>query len=44
MEMKFAKDALDEDQLYARQKIQDTGLDIWFGSVEANNRTYQVHD
>ncbi len=36
MEVKFAKDALDEYQLKTRQKIPLTGLDIWFSSINMN--------
>ncbi len=36
MEVKFAKDALDEEQLLSRKKIPDTGLDIWFSPIETN--------
>lgn len=36
MEIKFAKDVLDDAQLAGRTKIQLTGLDIWFGSIEMN--------
>ena|SRR3989338_3676537 len=36
MEIKFAKDELDEIQLQTRQKIALTGLDVWFGSVDMN--------
>lgn len=34
MEVKFAKDQLDLLQLQSRTKIPQTGLDVWFGSVE----------
>lgn len=36
MELKFAKDELDELQLATRRKIDFTDLDIWFSSVEMN--------
>ncbi|MBU0907847.1 MAG: hypothetical protein KKD18_04200 [Nanoarchaeota archaeon] len=36
MEVKFAKDELDELQLKTRKKIPFTGLDIWFSSIEMN--------
>lgn len=36
MEVKFAKDELDELQLKERSKIDFTGLDIWFSSIESN--------
>ena|SRR3989344_1921123 len=36
MEIKFAKDVLDELQLQGRIKIPLTGLDVWFGSIEMN--------
>ena len=36
MEVKFAKDALDDYQLRTRQKIPLTGLDVWFSSIEIN--------
>lgn len=36
MEIKLAKDELDEYQLRTRTKLQLTGLDIWFGSISAN--------
>ena len=36
MEVKFAKDELDELQLSTRQKFPFTGLDIWFSSIEVN--------
>ncbi len=35
MEVKFAKDALDEEQLQQRVKLPLTGLDVWFAPVEA---------
>ncbi len=35
IEFKFAKDALDEYQLKTRQIIKFTGLNIYFGSIEA---------
>ena len=36
MELKFAKDELDEDQIKNRQKIPLTGTHIWFSSIETN--------
>lgn len=36
MEVKFAKDELDELQLKERSKIDFTGLNIWFSSIESN--------
>jgi hypothetical protein len=36
MEIKFAKDVLDEIQLETRQKLAFTGLDLWFSSIEMN--------
>lgn len=36
MEVKFAKDILDEDQLKTRKKMPFTGLDIYFSSIESN--------
>ncbi len=36
MELKFAKNRLDEYQLQTRVKLPLTGLDIWFSSVEMN--------
>ena len=36
MEIKFAKDKLDEMQLKKRIKLEFTGLNIWFGSVNMN--------
>lgn len=36
MEVKFAKDALDEWQLRERQKIPFIGLDVWFSSINFN--------
>lgn len=36
MELKFAKDALDDYQFQTRQKLPLTGLDIWFSSVNVN--------
>lgn len=36
MEVKFAKDALDEQQLKTRVKIPLTGLDVWFSSIAMN--------
>ncbi len=36
MEVKFAKDEIDELQLKTRTKLDFTGLDIWFSSIEFN--------
>jgi len=36
MEIKFAKDELDLMQLETRVKLEFTGLDIWFSSIEMN--------
>ncbi len=36
MDIHFAEDELDEWQLKEREKINFTGLDIWFSSVEFN--------
>ncbi|MDP3728601.1 MAG: hypothetical protein Q8R18_04070 [bacterium] len=36
MEIKFAKDKLDNIQLQTREKLPLTGLDIWFSSVAMN--------
>ncbi len=36
MEMKFAKDELDEYQIKTKIKILLTGLDIWFSSINMN--------
>ena len=36
MELKFAKDSLDNYQLKNRVKIPLTGLDIWFSSIDMN--------
>lgn len=36
MEVKFAKDALDDYQIKTRIKLPSTGLDIWFGSINMN--------
>ncbi|MBU2638050.1 MAG: hypothetical protein KJ955_03690 [Nanoarchaeota archaeon] len=36
MEMKFAKDALDDYQLKTRIKLPLTGLGIWFSSINMN--------
>ena len=36
MEVKFAKDILDEYQLKNRVKLELTGLDIWFSNVNVN--------
>jgi len=36
MEIKFAKDALDEYQLKTKTKLKLTGLDVWFGSINMN--------
>jgi len=36
MEVKFAKDALDEYQLKNRVKLKLTGLDLWFSNINVN--------
>ena len=36
MEIKFAKDKLDEYQIINRVKIPFTGLDVWFSSINMN--------
>lgn len=36
MEIKFAKDEIDELQIKTRKKMEFTGLDIWFSSIEMN--------
>lgn len=36
MEVKFAKDKLDEEQINARVKLPLTGLDVYFSTVESN--------
>ncbi len=36
MELKFAKDVLDNYQLQTRKKIPLTDLDVWFSSIEMN--------
>ena len=36
MELKLAKDSLDELQLKTRKKLPFTGLDLWFSSIEMN--------
>ncbi|MEK6895387.1 MAG: hypothetical protein AABX48_02610 [Nanoarchaeota archaeon] len=36
MELKFAKDEIDELQLSSRVKLPLTGLDVWFSSIEMN--------
>lgn len=36
MELKFAKDELDESQIRNRIKLPLTGLDVWFSTIEAN--------
>jgi hypothetical protein len=36
MEVKFAKDSLDEEQIAERKKLEFTGLDIYFSSIESN--------
>jgi len=36
MDIHFVKDELDELQLRERQKIEASGLDVWFSSVEFN--------
>ena len=36
MEVKFVKDEIDELQIKTRKKLEFTGLDIWFSSIEMN--------
>ena len=36
MELKFAKDKLDDYQIKTKTKLELTGLDIWFSSIEMN--------
>ncbi len=36
MEIKLAKDIIDEYQLKNREKIELTGLDVWFSSINTN--------
>jgi len=36
MEIKFAKDELDEEQIKTRQKLDLTGLDVYFSSINMN--------
>ena len=36
VELKFAKDSLDEEQLKTRTKLPLTGLDVYFSSIEMN--------
>ncbi|MFT4326179.1 MAG: hypothetical protein ACMXYK_01630 [Candidatus Woesearchaeota archaeon] len=36
MELKFAKDGLDDIQIQTKAKLPLTGLDIWFSNVEMN--------
>lgn len=36
MEVKFAKDKLDEEQIKDRTKLEFTGLDVYFSSIESN--------
>jgi len=36
MEIKFAKDSLDEYQISTRKKLLFTGLDVYFSSIEMN--------
>lgn len=36
MEIKFVKDEIDELQIKTRKKLEFTGLDIWFSSIEMN--------
>ncbi|PIN90632.1 hypothetical protein COU57_02920 [Candidatus Pacearchaeota archaeon CG10_big_fil_rev_8_21_14_0_10_32_14] len=36
MEIKFAKDELDDEQIKTRTKLPLTGLDIYFSSIESN--------
>ena len=36
MEIKLAKDELDNYQLATRTKLKLTGLDVWFSTIEMN--------
>ncbi len=36
MEIKFVKDELDEEQIKTRQKLELTGLDVYFSSINMN--------
>jgi hypothetical protein len=36
MEVKLAKDSLDDEQLLLRKKLPLTGMDVFFSSIEAN--------
>jgi len=36
MEIKFSKDELDKEQLESRMKLELTGLDVYFSSIEGN--------
>ena len=36
MELKLAKDELDEYQLQNRLKLRQTGLDVWFSTINSN--------
>lgn len=36
MEVKFIKDEIDELQMETRKKLEFTGIDIWFSSIEFN--------
>ena len=36
MEIKFAKDEIDEIQIKTRQKLKFTNLDVWFSSIDMN--------
>jgi len=36
MEIKLAKDELDDYQIKTRRKLEFTGLDVWFSSIEMN--------
>lgn len=36
MEIKFAKDELDTEQINNRKKLPLTGLNVWFSSIESN--------
>jgi hypothetical protein len=36
MKIKFVKDEIDELQIKTRKKLEFTGLDIWFSSIEMN--------
>ena len=36
LELKFAKDELDDDQIRMRTKLPLTGMDVWFSTIETN--------